>query len=334
MKKYNRFAIENNLGNFDGFAGIGKYADNLTSLNTLLNDTGKLNLLNDTQDLNLNSSWESSAGERYKIQFNKLELYEAQYAEFSSKFKPNSEVLNNLKELTEIGGLSKVKYLKEQQEVIQLKGRLVNARNDLKTSNSILKEAENKLSNTIAATKIDSATKIEENEKQLAQIQNQINESQLTIGYQEIRSPLNGLVFDLQPAAPGYVVNTNLPILKIVPIDDLVARVFVSNRDIGFLKKDQLVKIRVDAYPYNEFGEIKGVIDSIGSDVLEPDQNFNFYRFPVTLKLDKPFIMHKNKKLPLRTGMSLSANIVLRQRPVLSLFTERILPFWSGLEQL
>ncbi len=248
--------------------------------------------------------------------------------------KIREEVLNNLKELTEIGGLSKVKYLKEQQEVIQLKGRLVNARNDLKTSNSILKEAENKLSNTIAATKIDSATKIEENEKQLAQIQNQINESQLTIGYQEIRSPLNGLVFDLQPAAPGYVVNTNLPILKIVPIDDLVARVFVSNRDIGFLKKDQLVKIRVDAYPYNEFGEIKGVIDSIGSDVLEPDQNFNFYRFPVTLKLDKPFIMHKNKKLPLRTGMSLSANIVLRQRPVLSLFTERILPFWSGLEQL
>ena len=40
------------------------------------------------------------------------------------------------------------------------------------------------------------------------------------------------------------------------------------------------------------------------------------------------------EKLPLRTGMSLSANIVLRQRPVLSLFTERILPFWSGLEQL
>ena len=108
--------------------------------------------------------------------------------------KIREEVLNNLKGLTEIGGLSKVKYLKEKQEVIQLKGRLESARNDLKTSNSILREAENKLSNTIAATKIDSATKIEENEKQLAQIQNQINESKLTIGYQEIKSPLDGLV--------------------------------------------------------------------------------------------------------------------------------------------
>ena len=244
------------------------------------------------------------------------------------------EVLKNLKELSDIGGLSKVKYLKEQQEVIQLQGRLVNAENELETSNSILNEAKNKLSNTIASTKIDFATKIEENEKQLAQIQNQINEARLTLSYQEINSPVNGIVFDLQPAAPGYVVDTQFPILKIVPIDELVARVFVSNRDIAFLKNGQLVKVRIDAYPYNEFGEILGEIDSIGSDVLEPDQNFNFYRFPVTIKFDNPYIIHKKRKLPLRTGMSLSANIVLRQRPVISLFTERILPFWSGLEQL
>ena len=156
----------------------------------------------------------------------------------------------------------------------------------------------------------------------------------MTLSYQEIKSPLNGIVFDLQPAAPGYVVNTELPILKIVPIDDLVARVFISNRDIAFLKVGQEVKVRVDAYPYNEFGEIKGKIDSIGSDVLEPDQNFNFYRFPVTIELNEPYILFKGKELPLRSGMSLSVNIILRQRPVLSLFTEKILPFWNGLEQL
>ena len=94
------------------------------------------------------------------------------------------------------------------------------------------------------------------------------------------------------------------------------------------------VKVRVDAYPYNEFGEIKGVIDSIGSDVLEPDQNFNFYRFPITIELNDPFILFKDNKLPLRSGMSLSVNIILRQRPVLSIFTEKILPFWNGLEQI
>ena len=122
--------------------------------------------------------------------------------------------------------------------------------------------------------------------------------------------------------------------MKIVPIDDLVARVFVSNRDIAFLKKDKSVKVRIDAYPYNEFGELSGKIKSIGSDVLEPDNTYNFYRFPVTIRLDEPYLLHKKKQLPLKAGMSLSANIVLRQRPVISLFTERLLPFWNGLEQL
>ena len=97
MKKFNKFSIENNLGNFDGFSGIGKYAEDSTQLNRLLNDREKINLLTDFQELNLQTAERSNPGERYKIQFKKLELYEAQYAELQSKFKPNSDILNNLK---------------------------------------------------------------------------------------------------------------------------------------------------------------------------------------------------------------------------------------------
>ena len=96
-----------------------------------------------------------------------------------------------------------------------------------------------------------------------------------------------------------------------MPTDDIVARIFISNKDIAFIKKNQKVKLRVDAYPYNEFGELVGFIESIGSDVLEPDENYNFYRFPVTVKLEEPFIMHKEKKLPLITGMSLKQILFL-----------------------
>ena len=314
-------------------------ADNLLS-KIQLGEKVDVNLLNENQKIKLDSL-KNEYNSRIAASRNTVDQSTFRRDSNIEKIKTLKEtlliredILKKLEGLIEIGGLSKLQYLKEQQEVIQLRGKLETTKNDLKTSLAILKEAENKLSNTIAATKIDFSTKIEENEKQISQLNNQIKESQLTLSYQEIKSPLNGIVFDLQPAAPGYVVNTELPILKIVPIDDLVARVFVSNRDIAFLKVGQGVKVRVDAYPYNEFGEIEGIIDSIGSDVLEPDKNFNFYRFPITIKLKNPYIQYKNKELPLRSGMSLSVNIVLRQRPVLSLFTERILPFWSGLEQL
>ena len=244
------------------------------------------------------------------------------------------EILERIKPLSEEGAISKVQYLKELQEVLQLRGRLLSQQSELKRYEELLLESEDRLKNTIAASNIDFSTKIEENQKQLAQLDNQISEAELTLSYQEIKSPLRGLVFDLQVFAPGYVVDSNRPILKIVPSDDLVARIFISNRDIAFLKKGQPVKLRLDPYPYNEFGEISGKIKSIGSDVLEPDEKYNFFRFPVTVSIDEPFIMKNNKRLPLRTGMSLTANIVLRQRPVISLFTEKILPFWDGLEQM
>jgi HlyD family secretion protein len=281
-----------------------------------------------------NSRINASANAVKQIEFQKISIMENLKSQ-KEVLSIREEILKNLEEVTEIGGLSKIKYLKEQQEVIQLRGRVESTKSELEKISATLAEAENKLANTIAASKIDFSSKIEENVKQVAQIENQISDTKLTLKYQEITSPLDGLVFDLQPAAPGYVVGGNdKPILKIVPVDDLVARVFVSNRDIAFLKKGQLVNIRIDAYPYNEFGEIDGKIESIGSDVLEPNEEYNFYRFPVTIKMDQPFLLHKNKELPLITGMSVSVNIVLRQRPVISLFTERILPFWSGLEQL
>jgi len=81
MQKLNKFAIENNLGNYDGSSGIVKDADDSTSS------------YNDAEE----TSDELSVGRRYKSQFNKLELYEVQYAELSSKFKTNSYVLTNLK---------------------------------------------------------------------------------------------------------------------------------------------------------------------------------------------------------------------------------------------
>ena len=79
-----------------------------------------------------------------------------------------------------------------------------------------------------------------------------------------------------------------------VPTDDLVAR-FLSQYEYCIHKNWTKSKIRIDAYPYNEFGEISGKIDSIGSDIAEPDEKYNFFRFPVTVKLEEPYILRRKK---------------------------------------
>ena len=215
-----------------------------------------------------------------------------------------------------------------------LRGEVKSLTSNKRRAEEAVQESLNKLRNTKSLSLIDFSTKVEESEKQLAQLNNQISETELTLRYQHLRSPAHGVVFDLKPSAPGYVVNDQIPVLKIVPTDSLVARIYISNREIGFINPGQPVKIRVDAYPYNEFGELSGRIQSIGSDALEPDENFNYYRFPVTVSLDSSTLDRGNRKLPLLTGMSINANIILRQRPIIAIFTERILPFWDSLEQL
>ena len=244
------------------------------------------------------------------------------------------QILLSIKPLVEFGAMAKSQYLKELKEVELLRGDVQSLLSNIDRSEAAVAEAINKLKNTKSLSLIDFSTKVEETQKQISQLTNQISETNVTLSYQELVAPTDGVVFDLQAATPGYVVNSERPILKIVPSDNLVARVFVPNKDIGFLRPSQKVKVRVDAFPYNEFGEIEGTVKSIGSDVLEPDEQFNYYRFPVTVDLSDIGLSYRGRSLPLVSGMSVSANIVLRQRPVIAIFTEQILPFWDNLEKL
>ena len=97
-------------------------------------------------------------------------------------------------------------------------------------------------------------------------------------------------------------------ILTIIPQTGLKG-CLCSNKDIGFVKTDQKTKVRVDAFPFTQYGELEGFISQIGADALPPDSKANYYRYPVKLKLNKPYLEYKGTKIPLRSGMAITANI-------------------------
>ena len=180
--------------------------------------------------------------------------------------------------------------------------------------------------NTKKISDIDSQlTKIiVDNEKKINELNSQISRAEVTLKYQEIKSPVNGIVFDLK-ATPGYVTppNQTVPLLKIVPNDNLVAQVDITNKDIGFVRKGMIADVRIDSFPYSEFGDIKGTVLSVGSDALPPDESHKFYRFPTKIKLDHQFLKTEDREIALQSGMSVTANIKIREkRTVMSLFTD------------
>jgi HlyD family secretion protein len=264
-------------------------------------------------------------------------------ADTQNSLQIQSSILAGLKTLAEEGGISKLQYLNQQQQVQTLRAEISQLKEEAKRLEFDIDKGKQQLTNTVASSdktilekigankqriaEIDSQFMkiILDNEQRLADINSKISQTQLNVKYQELRAPVSGVIFDLQAKNPGFVANTTQKLLQIVPKDSLVAEVFITNKDIGFVKKGMNVDVRIDSFPFSEFGDIKGEVIDIGSDALPPDQNHQFYRFPAKIKLDRQNLQLENqdRKISLQSGMSITANIKVREeRTVMSLFTE------------
>lgn len=138
--------------------------------------------------------------------------------------------------------------------------------------------------------------------------------------HEYVKSTIGGVVTDLKPDNEMYVTKAAEPLMKIVPKGKLNATVNIANSDIGFIKKGQQVKVRVDAFPYTEYGELTGRIDRIGADAKKPNELVRNYHFPVDIVLDKSYLKTKDGVIiKLQSGMTVTTNLKLRDRRVIEL---------------
>uniref|UniRef100_A0A0C1RB49 Hemolysin D n=1 Tax=Tolypothrix bouteillei VB521301 TaxID=1479485 RepID=A0A0C1RB49_9CYAN len=252
----------------------------------------------------------------------------------------NQTILNSFEPLAVEGAISRIQFLKQKEQVRTHQADVERLTQEQARLRFAIAQSQEKLKNTIAAAKKELLTQIASNNKQVAQIdselnktilendkkiaetENQISQARLNLQYQELRSPSDGIVFDLQARYPGFVTNPSQAVLKIVPTEDLTAKVYITNKDIGFIKEGMKVDVRIDSFPFSEFGDIKGEVVWIGSDALPPDQIRPYYSFPVKIRLERQSLAVRNREVPLQSGMSINANIKVRDRTVMSIFTD------------
>ncbi len=248
-------------------------------------------------------------------------------------------ILNNLKELYEKGALAELQLLQQQQQVTSRQAEVNRLLQEESRLRAAIAQGGERVRNTISLAETELFTRIADNEKRIAEIDSQLSkaivesqkriaeidsqlsETKQTLQYQDVKAPISGTVFDLKAKSPGFVTSTTEPVLKIVPDDALIANVFVTNKDIGFVREGMDVDVRIDSFPFSEFGDIKGKLVWIGSDALPPDEIYNFYRFPAKVKLDGQSIMAQGRSIKLQSGMSVSVNIKVRKRSVIEIFT-------------
>ncbi len=187
-----------------------------------------------------------------------------------------------------------------------------------------------KAANSKRLSEIDSQLNktIVENDKRIAEINSQVSGAEQTLKYQTIVAPVTGDVFDLR-AYPGYVPPAGQaarPILQIVPTEDLVAEIFITPDKIGFVDKEMPVDVRISAFNYSEFGDIKGEVEFISASALEPEPPYDFFRYAVRVDLEQDYLDIRNQKKYLQPGMEVQANIRINEnRTVWNLLTDQFL---------
>ena len=227
------------------------------------------------------------------------------------------EILVRYKMLTDEGASAELQYLTQKNKVQEIQGQLEETRVERLRQEAILQQDIRGL------------------QSQLADLRSKLTEIDVNIRYQAIKSPVDGVVFDLQPKSPGFVAQTSEPVLKIVPFDKLEARVEVPSEDIGFVAVGKPVDISIDSFPASDFGVLEGKVRSIGSDVLPPDQMNTTYRFPADIQLNSQQLKLKDgSNLPLQVGMSLQANIKLRKVSYLQLLLQQFKDKTESLQRL
>jgi hemolysin D len=212
------------------------------------------------------------------------------------------QILNRLDSLKTSGAAAELQVLQQNNKVREVEGQLQKVEVDRYRQIAILQQ------------------QIQQLNGELADLASRLTELTVNIRYQDLRSPVDGLVFDLKPKGAGFVAQTSEPVMKIVPFSDLQARVEIDSSDIGFVRVGKPVDISIDSFPATDFGVLAGTLKSIGSDALPPDERNQLYRFPAIVSLDsQQFKLKSGQELPLQVGMSLTANIKLRKVSYLQL---------------
>ena len=217
-----------------------------------------------------------------------------------------SGIYENILPLAEIGAMQQTEVLRQRNKVEQLDSEVQQSEADLEEVEAQLNKLEQ-----------ESLREISDLERQLVEVQDTITKEKLT-------APVSGIVFGMVPSSAGYAASAGETLVKVVPGGEIEAKIYITNKDVGFMKPGMKAQIRVDAFPYTQFGSITGALKSVGTLPLEPDQQNPMPRFPAYVKIDKEYLEKDGEKYNISAGQSVQVNLILRDKRVISLLTDAV----------
>lgn len=159
---------------------------------------------------------------------------------------------------------------------------------------------------------------------EIAQAQSQVASLEFQLTQQVIKAPADGIVFHLPIAGAGAVVQPGERIVDIAPKNSaLILKAQMSPRESGSLEVGMPVKVKFDAFPFQDYGIVKGRLIWISPDsnYMETNQGRQEV-FDLDIELEQPYIQGHDQRIILTPGQTATAEVIVQERRIIDLILD------------
>jgi HlyD family secretion protein len=241
--------------------------------------------------------------------------------------------------------IPRLEYVEVQNQIIQSEAEVIRAENELVTAQdkvvSLEKDiaaqqqtilvAQESYQGAVGQTnqlqterQSEILTRLNQRQEELAFATGQLEKAKKEQDFELIKAPIDGTVYEVK--ATRGPVQKGEDLLSILPSgDSILLEVKVLNRDIGFINPGDRAKIKLTTFPFQEFGTIEGKVLRVEPNAIVDEENKELgLVYKTIIELEKKSMIVRNRKVELVPGMTATADIVTRQKSVLTFFIEPI----------
>jgi adhesin transport system membrane fusion protein len=224
------------------------------------------------------------------------------------------ENVNRLQPLAAKNIVPQTDLANAQREVVDLQGRIAAAREQQGRAMAAVREAQAQASEANFGFRQEALNERSQVTQKLA-----INQESLrgARGW-ELRSPVDGVVNDVQVTTIGGFVQPGQKVMEVVPMGDkLLVETRVKPSDIAFIKVGDKAMVRVTAYDFSTYGGLEGRVVQVSADSIYDEKEKEAY-FTVIVETDRAYLTAGARRLPITPGMMTDTQIITGRKSVLS----------------
>jgi adhesin transport system membrane fusion protein len=225
--------------------------------------------------------------------------------------------VNMIRPLAEKNIVPQTELLSAQRELVDVRGRLDAARQGASRAIAAIREAQAQMSESQFQYRQDALNERSQINTKIAVNEQTMRGAQGRLRRTEIRSPVAGVINDVQVTTVGGFLNAGQKIMQIVPMGDkLLIEARVAPGDIAFIKIGDRANVKVTAYDFSIYGGLSGRVAQVSADSIYDEVERQAY-FTVIVETDRAYLLKSGKRLPITPGMICDVEIMTGRKSVL-----------------